>query len=77
MLCCTFRDAERRSFSMHRITGKNMAECPICGAWVEVDTTAVEGELLECEDCGTELEVTGTDPVTLEEAPEAEEDWGQ
>lgn len=54
-----------------------MAECPICGAWVEVDTTAVEGELLECEDCGTELEVTGTDPVTLEEAPEAEEDWGQ
>jgi len=44
---------------------------------VETDSTVVRGELLECVDCGSELEITGTDPVTLEEAPEAEEDWGQ
>ncbi len=35
------------------------------------------GELLECGDCGSELEVISLDPVKLEEAPEAEEDWGQ
>lgn len=57
--------------------GKKMADCPVCGARVETDSTVVQGELLECGDCGSELEITGTDPVTLEEAPEAEEDWGQ
>lgn len=55
----------------------NMADCPVCGAKVEIDSTVVQGELLECADCGSELEVTGTDPVTIQEAPEAEEDWGQ
>lgn len=55
----------------------NMAECPVCGARVETDSTVVAGELIECADCGTELEITGTDPVALQEAPEAEEDWGQ
>jgi len=54
-----------------------MADCPVCGARVETDSTVVQGELLECADCGSELEITGTEPVTLEEAPEAEEDWGQ
>jgi len=54
-----------------------MAECPVCGARVATAATVVEGELLECVDCGSELEITATDPVMLQEAPEAEEDWGQ
>ncbi|MGA8260616.1 MAG: lysine biosynthesis protein LysW [Arenicellales bacterium] len=54
-----------------------MAECPVCGAQVGTDSTVVEGELIECADCGSELEITGIDPVMLEQAPEAEEDWGQ
>ena len=29
------------------------------------------------EDCGTELEVTSLAPLTVEEAPEVEEDWGE
>ena len=53
-----------------------MSECPVCGADIN-PTDPVKGELLECDDCGTELEVTGVDPLTLKEAPEAEEDWGQ
>jgi len=56
---------------------KRMADCPVCGARVATDSTVVQGELLECADCGSELEITATDPVTLQEAPEAEEDWGQ
>jgi len=35
------------------------------------------GEIVTCPDCGVELEVTGLDPVTLELAPEVEEDWGE
>lgn len=54
-----------------------MAECPICAADVEVAEDTVQGELLTCPDCGSELEVINLDPVTLKEAPEEEEDWGQ
>lgn len=54
-----------------------MPECPICGANLKVDQDTVTGELIECTDCGTELEVTGTDPFSVQEAPQEEEDWGE
>ncbi len=54
-----------------------MSECPVCGAQVEIATDAVAGELLECSDCTSELEIVALDPVVLAEAPETEEDWGQ
>lgn len=54
-----------------------MAECPVCGAEVALDSGTVVGELLECADCGTELEVLEVDPPKLAEAPETEEDWGE
>ena len=54
-----------------------MAQCPVCDAQVELTADAVVGELMECADCGTELEVLKTDPPELGEAPESEEDWGQ
>ena len=54
-----------------------MSECPVCGAEITLADDVVKGELLECDDCGSELEVLSVDPVKLEEAPEAEEDWGQ
>ena len=54
-----------------------MGECPICGAEVKVADDAIEGEVLVCDDCGAELELTSIDPVVLAEAPSAEEDWGE
>ena len=54
-----------------------MAECPVCGIDVELQEDTIEGELIECEDCGSELEVTQLSPYALEEAPETDEDWGQ
>ena len=54
-----------------------MEECPVCAAEVEVPQDPVEGELFDCEECGSELEIMSLDPVVLGEAPEAEEDWGQ
>jgi alpha-aminoadipate carrier protein LysW len=53
------------------------ALCPICDAQVPVAVDAVVDELLECRDCGSELLVASLDPIALEEAPTAEEDWGQ
>ncbi len=53
------------------------AECPVCDAEVKLPDDVIEGELLECPECGSELEVFSLDPPTLSEAPQEEEDWGQ
>ena len=54
-----------------------MPVCPVCDAEVEFAADTVVGELMECPDCGTELEVLSVDEPKLGEAPETEEDWGQ
>ena len=53
------------------------ASCPVCDADVELGDDTVVGELVECADCGSELEVTKLKPLEVQEAPEAEEDWGE
>jgi alpha-aminoadipate carrier protein LysW len=51
--------------------------CPECDATLSLPSDLEEGEIIVCGDCGVELEVTGIDPLTLELAPEVEEDWGE
>lgn len=53
------------------------AECPVCGADVEITDDAVQGELITCPECGAELEVISVDPPEVAEAPQEEEDWGE
>lgn len=54
-----------------------MVECPGCGVEVIIPENAEKGEMLQCKECGTELEVTNKSPVEIRVAPEAEEDWGE
>ncbi len=54
-----------------------MADCPVCAAAVEISEDPLEGEVLECPECGSELEILALDPIVLGEAPETEEDWGE
>jgi alpha-aminoadipate/glutamate carrier protein LysW len=54
-----------------------MTECPICGADIKLNADTILGELLECSDCGTELEVIELDSFKVAEAPQEEEDWGE
>lgn len=51
--------------------------CPECEAEVQVDEDTDKGDVVECSDCGTHLEVVGLDPIELDVADEveAEEDW--
>jgi alpha-aminoadipate carrier protein LysW len=56
---------------------KKSNECPVCAAEVVFPDDAVEGELISCPECGTELEITSVDPPVLAEAPQEEEDWGE
>ena len=53
------------------------AECPVCGADVEIADDAVQGELITCPECGVELEVLSINPPEVAEAPQEEEDWGE
>jgi alpha-aminoadipate carrier protein LysW len=68
-----FRLAARKQTKLSEV--KKMAECPVCGADITLEADAEEGEIIACDDCGSELEVTGKD--SLQEAPQEEEDWGE
>ena len=54
-----------------------MIECVVCGAEVTLDEATLKGELVECDECGSELEVVSTDPFEVAEAPVEQEDWGE
>jgi alpha-aminoadipate carrier protein LysW len=54
-----------------------MAECPECGATIELDDKVEVGEIVVCPECGVELEVLSLHPVQFTLAPEVEEDWGE
>lgn len=54
-----------------------IAECPECMADLSLPDDVMESEIISCQDCGVELEVTSLSPLTLELAPEEEEDWGE
>lgn len=51
--------------------------CPECGADISLGEDVEKGEIVQCGDCGAELEVIEIEPVTLALAPEEEEDWGE
>jgi alpha-aminoadipate carrier protein LysW len=53
------------------------AEDPLTGDEIEIPSDVEVGEIIDSPVSGAELEVVSTDPVTLEEAPELEEDWGE
>jgi alpha-aminoadipate carrier protein LysW len=53
------------------------AEDPITGEEIEIPANVEVGEIIDSPITGAELEVVSVDPVTLEEAPELEEDWGE
>lgn len=53
------------------------AEDPITGEEIEIPADVEVGEIIDSPITGAELEVVSVDPVTLEEAPELEEDWGE
>jgi alpha-aminoadipate carrier protein LysW len=44
---------------------------------VKVGADPVAGEIVQCPDCGTELEVKTLQPLELAVAPAEEEDWGE
>jgi alpha-aminoadipate/glutamate carrier protein LysW len=54
-----------------------MALCTECEAEVPLETSTEVGEIIQCPDCGLDLEVISLEPPALAPAPEEEEDWGE
>jgi alpha-aminoadipate/glutamate carrier protein LysW len=56
----------------------NMPSCPECETALNIDVEEVEeGDVIACDECGTEYEVVGVDPLELarvEEGIEEEDD---
>ena len=42
------------------------AVCPECEEKVYVDAESDQGDIVSCEECGSDLEVVGLDPVELD-----------
>lgn len=55
----------------------SMALCTECEAEITLDPSTEVGEIIQCPDCGLDLEVIRLDPAELAPAPEEEEDWGE
>lgn len=51
--------------------------CPECEATITLSPDLLDGEIIQCPDCGVELEVLSTEPLELALAPAIEEDWGE
>ena len=58
-------------------TTSSTLSCPTCDAGLAVPADVMLGEILGCDDCGVELEITALDPLGVAEAPEVAEDWGE
>jgi alpha-aminoadipate carrier protein LysW len=50
--------------------------CPECDAPLNLKDV-VQGEIVQCPDCGVDLEVVSVEPLQVELAPMEEEDWGE
>ena len=42
-------------------------KCPDCGAKIKIETKVEVGDILECSECGTEVEVLSLSPLMVEE----------
>lgn len=44
----------------------NAVKCLSCDAAIEIDFRPFRGDYIECEECGMEFEITGTNPLKID-----------
>lgn len=47
-----------------------MVECPFCGADIELSKNIFKGKIVDCNECGVELEISSVKPLKLREVIE-------
>ncbi len=48
--------------------------CPECSEDVYVDADSDQGDVVSCDECGTDLEIVGLDPIELDVHEDADDD---
>ena len=48
--------------------------CPECDEEVYVDADSEQGDVISCDECGTNLEIVGLDPIELDMYEESGDD---
>ena len=48
--------------------------CPECSEDVFVDADSEQGDIVSCDECGTDLEIVGLDPIELDISAETDKD---
>ncbi len=48
--------------------------CPECSEDVFVDADSEQGDIVSCDECGTDLEIVGLDPIELDISAESDAD---
>jgi alpha-aminoadipate/glutamate carrier protein LysW len=51
--------------------------CIHCEHPIQLSDDVKVSEIVNCSDCGAQLEVVNDEPIEMIEAPEVEEDWGE
>ena len=69
-----FTNLGEDSMAVQTIT--TTVECPECFGEIEL-SDVMQNEIVQCSECGVDLEIIALEPVTLELAPEEDEDWGE
>ena len=49
--------------------------CPECSEEVYVDADSEQGDVISCDECGTDLEVVGLDPIEVDVHDEDKDDY--
>ena len=49
--------------------------CPECSEEVYVDADSEQGDVISCDECGTDLEIVGLDPIELDVHNEDDDDF--
>lgn len=69
-------DASMSTQTLQSTANTVTTNCTECDARITA-TVALPGEILDCPDCGAELEVRSVTPLVVALAPQVEEDWGE
>ena len=49
--------------------------CPECSEEVYVDADSEQGDVVSCDECGTDLEIVGLDPIELDVHDDDDDDF--
>jgi len=49
--------------------------CPECSEDVYVDADSEQGDVVSCDECGTDLEIVGLDPIELDIHEDGDDDF--